>query len=131
MNVMEDKLVKKLPAFDHIKVLQDGNFGCTLEVGDKIYNGIFTPEWECIVKLHLVEVDAYSDYDYTLKDGLNPMLEKEKIELDESLKLYEEGVKLIRYCNKLLDEAERKIKILQQNAQGEIVAVDFVTDEEQ
>ena len=30
-----------------------------------------------------------------------------------------------------LDDAERKIKILQQNAQGEIVAVDFVTDEEQ
>ena len=64
---MEEKQVKKLPAFDHIKVLQDGNFGCTLEVGDKIYNGIFIPEWECIEKLHLVEVDAYKDYDYTLK----------------------------------------------------------------
>ena len=64
---MEEKQVKKLPAFDHIKVLQDGNFGCTLEVGDKIYNGIFIPEWECIEKLHLGEVDAYKDYDYTLK----------------------------------------------------------------
>ena len=79
---MEDKLVKKLPAFDHIKVLQDGNFGCTLCVEEKIYNGIFTPKWECVEKLHLVEVDAYKDYDYTLKDGLNPMLDKEKIDID-------------------------------------------------
>ena len=79
---MEDKLVKKLPAFDHIKVLQDGNFGCTLCVNNKIYNGIFTPEWECVEKLHLVEVDAYKDYDYTLKEGLNPMLDKEQISID-------------------------------------------------
>ena len=79
---MEDKLVKKLPAFDHIKELQDGNFGCTLCVNNKIYNGIFTPKWECVEKLHLVEVDAYKDYDYTLKDGLNPMLDKEKIDID-------------------------------------------------
>ena len=79
---MDEKDVKKLPAFDHIKVLQDGNFGCTLCVGEKIYNGIFTPDWECIEKLHLVEVDAYKDYDYTLKEGLNPMLDKEKINID-------------------------------------------------
>ena len=79
---MDEKDVKKLPAFDHIKVLQDGNFGCTLCVEEKIYNGIFTPNWECIEKLHLVEVDAYKDYDYTLKDGLNPMLDKEKIDID-------------------------------------------------
>ena len=79
---MEDKLVKKLPAFDHIKVLQDGNFGCTLCVNNKIYNGIFTPEWECVEKLHLVEVDAYKDYDYTLKEGLNPMLDKAQISID-------------------------------------------------
>lgn len=78
---MEDKLVKKLPAFDHIKILQGGNFGCTLYVGKRIYNGVFTPEWECVEKLHLVEVDTYKDYDYTLKDGLNPMLDKDKIDM--------------------------------------------------
>lgn len=53
-------------------------------------------------------------------------LEKEKIELDESLKLYEEGVKLIRYCNKLLDEAERKVKLLAVNSDGEIEEKDFI-----
>jgi exodeoxyribonuclease VII small subunit len=36
-------------------------------------------------------------------------LESGTTSLDESLKLYEEGVKLYRYCNKLLDEASLKI----------------------
>lgn len=57
-------------------------------------------------------------------------MENDKIPLSESLSLYEEGVRIVRRLSAELDEAERKIKILQQNAQGEIVAVDFVTDEE-
>ena len=58
-------------------------------------------------------------------------MENDKIPLAESLTLYEEGVVIVRRLSAELDDAERKIKILQQNAQGEIVAVDFVTDEEQ
>ena len=58
-------------------------------------------------------------------------MENDKIPLAESLALYEEGVVIVRRLSAELDDAERKIKILQQNAQGEIVAVDFVTDEEQ
>ena len=57
-------------------------------------------------------------------------MENDKIPLAESLALYEEGVGIVRRLAAELDDAERKIKILQQNAQGEIVAVDFVTDEE-
>ena len=57
-------------------------------------------------------------------------MENDKIPLAESLALYEEGVVIVRRLSAELDDAERKIKILQQNAQGEIVAVDFVTDEE-
>ncbi len=56
-------------------------------------------------------------------------MESDKIPLEESLKLYEEGVSIVRRLSAELDEAERKIKILQQNAQGEIVAVDFITDD--
>ncbi len=56
-------------------------------------------------------------------------MENDKIALKESLELYEEGVAIVRRLSAELDDAERKIKILQQNAQGEIVAVDFVTDE--
>ncbi|MBQ7379255.1 MAG: exodeoxyribonuclease VII small subunit [Clostridia bacterium] len=56
-------------------------------------------------------------------------MENDKIPLDESLKLYEEGVVIVRRLSAELDDAERKIKILQQNAQGEIVALDFVTND--
>ncbi len=56
-------------------------------------------------------------------------MENDKIALKESLELYEEGVAIVRRLSAELDDAERKIKILQQNAQGEIVAVDFVTDD--
>ena len=52
-------------------------------------------------------------------------LEREGVSLDESLHLYEEGVKLVRYCNSLLEGAERKIKMLSVSAQGELVEKDF------
>lgn len=57
-------------------------------------------------------------------------LENDKIPLEDSLKYYEEGVVIVRRLSAELDEAERKIKILQQNAQGEIVAVDFITEQD-
>ena len=56
-------------------------------------------------------------------------MEGDKVPLAESLALYEEGVGIVRRLSAELDDAQRKIKILQQNAQGEIVAVDFVTQE--
>ncbi|MBE6675723.1 MAG: exodeoxyribonuclease VII small subunit [Ruminococcaceae bacterium] len=56
-------------------------------------------------------------------------MESDKIPLEDSLRMYEEGVAIVRRLSAELDEAERKIKILQQNAQGEIVAVDFITDD--
>ena len=37
------------------------------------------------------------------------MLETDTLSLDDSLKLFEEGTKLARFCNKTLDEAELKI----------------------
>ena len=58
-------------------------------------------------------------------------MENDKISLEDSLKLYEEGVRIVRRLSAELDDAERKIKILQQNAQGEIVAVDFVTEDDE
>ncbi len=39
-------------------------------------------------------------------------LESGSVGLDESLKLYEEGIALVRACNKKLDAAEQKIKLL-------------------
>lgn len=53
------------------------------------------------------------------------LLESGEASLDESLKLYNEGVKLIGECNKKLDETEQKIKILSVEADGEIKEKDF------
>ncbi len=46
-------------------------------------------------------------------------------ELDRSLELYEEGIGLVRLCSTMLDNAEKKIKILQSGDDGELVEKDF------
>jgi exodeoxyribonuclease VII small subunit len=45
-------------------------------------------------------------------------LEKGDLPLDESLKIFEEGIKLSKTCLKMLDEAERKVEILIQDKEG-------------
>ena len=44
--------------------------------------------------------------------------------LDDSLKLYEEGVSLIRLCTQKLETAEQSVKILQMREDG-IALADF------
>ena len=53
------------------------------------------------------------------------LLERTNTSLDESLKLYEEGVSLVRFCNEALDNAEKRIKILSPDINGEVVEKDF------
>ena len=50
-------------------------------------------------------------------------LEKGELPLEESLALYEEGIRLSRLCHGKLEEAEGKIAMLMKDARGE-VAVD-------
>ena len=45
--------------------------------------------------------------------------------LDTTLKLYEEGIALVRSCNQLLEAAEQKVKMLQIKPDGVAEAVDF------
>lgn len=52
-------------------------------------------------------------------------LEGENVDLDSSLKLYEEGISLVRYCNAMLDKAERKIKMLSVSGDGELEEREF------
>ena len=46
-------------------------------------------------------------------------LEKGELPLEESLKLYEDGIRLSRYCHAKLEEAEGKIEQLMKDARGE------------
>lgn len=54
-------------------------------------------------------------------DEVVKLLEAEGADLDESLKLYEEGVRLVRICNERLADADRKVKRLKLSPDGEIV----------
>ncbi len=48
-------------------------------------------------------------------------LEKGELSLEESLKLYEEGIQLSRLCHGKLEEAEGKIEMLLKDARGDVV----------
>jgi exodeoxyribonuclease VII small subunit len=47
-------------------------------------------------------------------------LEDGDIPLEESLRLFEEGIRLSRFCNQKLDEAEKKVEILLKNREGNL-----------
>lgn len=47
--------------------------------------------------------------------------------LDETLSLYERGVELASYCEAVLEEAELRVRMVQQNEDGEMELTDFQT----
>jgi len=46
-------------------------------------------------------------------------LEGENLPLDESLQLFEEGIRLSRFCNQKLEEVEKKIELILADAKGQ------------
>ena len=52
-------------------------------------------------------------------------LEDGDLPLEESLKLFEEGVQLTRLCASRLDEAQRRIDLLTRGEQGDLKLVPF------
>jgi len=57
-------------------------------------------------------------------------LESGELSLEQSLKLFEEGVKLARICNTRLEEAERKVEILLKDKGGKMTSKPFAEEEE-
>lgn len=57
-------------------------------------------------------------------------LESGDLPLDPSLKLFEEGIKLARICNKRLEEAERRVEILLKDKAGNMIAHPFEEEKE-
>lgn len=56
-------------------------------------------------------------------------LEGGNVTLDESLELFEKGIKLSKSCQQMLDAAEKKVSILMTNDDGEVVKEDFIGEE--
>lgn len=54
-------------------------------------------------------------------------LEKGDLSLDESVEKFEEGIKISKECNNMLESAEKKISILLQNDE-EITEENFVEE---
>jgi exodeoxyribonuclease VII small subunit len=57
-------------------------------------------------------------------------MEKGDLALEDSLKLFEEGIKLSRECHQRLNEAETKVKkLVGFDAQGQALTEDFTPEE--
>ena len=60
-------------------------------------------------------------------EDITNKLENEKLSLDESVKLFEEGMQISKECNNKLEDAEKKITILI-NQNNEIKEENFNTE---
>ena len=58
-------------------------------------------------------------------DEVLEALSGEGVKLEDALALYEEGVSLVRECNSMLEDAERKISILRTGDSGEITSEQY------
>ena len=57
-------------------------------------------------------------------------LQSGNLPLEDSIKLFQEGTKLIAYSHKKLDEIQKKVKIVIEEKDGELLTEDFDSDEE-
>ena len=57
-------------------------------------------------------------------------LEKGELDIDKSLEIFEEGIKMSRVCSKKLNEAEAKIEKLTKNQEGELATELFPVEDE-
>ncbi len=57
-------------------------------------------------------------------------LEEGGVPLEESLRQFEEGVRLARKCEEVLKSAEKRIELLLKNREGELETVPFAGDDE-
>ena len=73
------------------------------------------------------------DFETALKrlEEIVKKLENGELSLDSALQLFEEGIKLSRFCHTKLEEAERRVEILVKNSSGHPRAVAFESENEQ
>ena len=57
-------------------------------------------------------------------------LEKGELDIDKSLEMFEEGIKMSRICSKKLNEAEAKIEKLTRNQKGELITELFPLEDD-
>ena len=72
------------------------------------------------------------DFESALKrlEEIVKKLENGELSLDSALELFEEGIKLSRFCHTKLEQAERRVEILLKNTSGQTRAVPFESGNE-
>ena len=63
---------------------------------------------------------------FTSLENIVEKMESGELSLDESLASFEEAIKLVKFCNSELDQAEQKVKILTEGADGIVSDEPFV-----
>ena len=73
------------------------------------------------------------DFETSLKrlEEIVKKLETGELSLDSALQLFEEGIKLSRFCHTKLEEAERRVEILVKSNSGQLRPVPFESENEQ
>ena len=56
-------------------------------------------------------------------------MEAAELPLEDVLKKYEEGTRLVRFCNQKLEEAEKKIEILTKKTDGSVALEPFEVEQ--
>ena len=80
----------------------------------------------------ILEMSETPDFETALKrlEEIVKKLENGELSLDSALELFEEGIKLSRFCHTKLEEAERRVEILVKNSSGQPRAVAFESENE-
>jgi exodeoxyribonuclease VII small subunit len=63
-------------------------------------------------------------------EAIVTQMEEGDLPLEETLKAFEEGVRLARFCASKLDEAERKVEKLMRDQAGKLQATSFSEEED-
>ncbi len=71
------------------------------------------------------------DFETALKslEDIVSQLEAGELALDRALELFEEGVRISRFCNAKLEEAERKVEVLTKASDGSMKEGPFSEDQ--
>ncbi len=71
-----------------------------------------------------VKKEKFEDYLKQVEEAVRS-LEGGKLQLEESIEKYETGIKALRQCYTILDQAEKKIQLLVKEKDGSLSTKDF------
>jgi exodeoxyribonuclease VII small subunit len=72
------------------------------------------------------------DFETALKrlEEIVKKLENGELSLDSALQLFEEGIKLSRFCHTKLEQAERRVEVLLKDSSGQMRTAAFESEHE-